>query len=147
MDEQTVSHSVGPHGSVLRLDEQTAAYLDALRSAAYGAGFAPGTPMLDFTYYSATALYDLDALVPHSLIPTVGAYYATNDLARWSIEQLEVTIWQSAWLLTAPENPAAPDPKAVSILGRTFPDDYELVGELRWWQRDELQQIWRPNEA
>ena len=100
--------------------------------------------MLDFTYYSATALYDLDALVPHSLIPTVGAYAATNDLAGWSIEQLETEIWRDAWILWAPENPTAPDPAAVELLGRTFPDDYELVGELTWWQRGELQQVWRP---
>ncbi len=144
MDAQTVARSVGPHGSRLLLDPDTAAYLDQLRDITYRNGFASGTPMLDFTYYSATALYDLDALVPHSLIPTVGAYGATNDLARWSIGQLETDLWRDAWLLTAPDNPAAPDPRIVDLLGRVFPDDYELVGELTWWQRGELQQVWRP---
>lgn len=147
MDEQTIARSFGPHGSRMLLDPETAAYLDRLRGMTYGNGFSPGTPMLDFTYYSATALYDLDALVPHSLIPTVGAYAATNALARWSIEQLEPEIWRDAWVLWAPENPAAPDPKVVEILGRTFPDDYVLIGELTWWQRGELQQVWRPVDA
>jgi hypothetical protein len=147
MDEQTEPRSFGPHGSRMLLDPQTAGYLDELRSSAAASGFRAGMPMLDFTYYAASALYDLDALVPHSLIPTVGAYVATNDLARWSIGQLEPEIWHDAWLLTAPENPAAPDPSIVSLLGRSFPEDYELVTELRWWQRDELQQLWRPRQG
>jgi hypothetical protein len=144
MDRQTVERQFGPHGSRMLLDRRTAAYLDEVGQLAAIAGFTPGTPMLDLTYYSAAVLYDLDALVPESLIPTVGSYYATNELARWSIGQVDPELWRSAWLLTAVGDPGAPDPSVLDALGRSFPDDYELVGEVDWWQRDERQQIWRP---
>ncbi|MDZ4824891.1 MAG: hypothetical protein SGJ13_00305 [Actinomycetota bacterium] len=130
---QTETVELGPGGGTLKVDPGTARFMRTFRAAAEEAGWEPGTPMLDFTPYAATALYVLEAKPPLTIIPTVGFYADTNTLAAWSLDKLVDEGWddefRDAWVITIDTgSPGAPDTAVLSKLGRTFPTDYEKIG-------------------
>ena len=83
----------------------------------------------------------------------MGNYPTTTKVAFWAMDQLVKAGWddefRSAWLLTQvglPTPGPQPDPSALSIIGRTYPGDYELVGTF-YLPRQGLLALWRPKGA
>ncbi len=146
---QTVEAQIGRSGGVLRVAPETAAFIDDIRTTAVDAGWVAGTPLLDLGAYAATVLYVLEARPPITIIPSVGGYATQEELARWSVEQIveagDAEVWADAWLLTmeAPVD-AGVDPSVLSLLGRSFPTDYEKVGTFYLAIRNEELTLWRP---
>ncbi len=146
---QTVEVEIGRAGGVLQVAPDTARFIGEIRTAAVEAGWVAGTPLLDLSAYAATVLYVLEARPPITIIPSVGGYSTQEDLARWSVEQIVEhggeAEWARAWLLTI-ESPvdAGIDPAVLSLLGRSFPADYEFVGTFSLEVRGELLSLWRP---
>ena len=152
LSQQTAAVAIGPHGK-LKVDPPTADFINALRAGAARAGWVPGTPMLDFTPYSATTLYLLGAKPPVTILPSVGGYPTTTKVGFWAMDQLVKAGWddefRSAWLLTQvglPTPGPQPDPSALNIIGRRYPGDYELVGTF-YLPRQGLLALWRPKSV
>jgi len=133
----------GPHRSRLVVDRTTARYLTAVRSAAVGAGFRPGTPLLDLTFTPAVP-YDLQARVPNTLLPAFPRLGSATASARFALQHEDLRRWQAAWILL-PENAPSLRPNAVvAVLGRQFPESYQLVGRFQSPADGQIQTLWRP---
>jgi len=149
LSQQTVSVPIGPHGS-LKVDPATANYLADIRAGAARAGWVKGTPLLDFSPYSAATVYALGGRPPITILPSVGYYPTTTKVAFWAMDQLAKAGWdddfRSAWVLTQvglPTPGPQPDPGALTVIGRNFPADYELVGTFTL-PRQGVMALWRP---
>jgi hypothetical protein len=149
LSQQTAAVQIGPHGS-LKVDPGTAAYINDIRAAAARAGWVKGTPLLDFSPYSAGTVYALGGRPPLTILPSVGYYPTTTHVAFWAMDQLVKAGWKddfrSAWVLTQlglPNPGPAPDTNALLVIGRNFPADYEQVGTF-YLPRQGTIALWRP---
>ncbi len=129
---------IGPGGGTLLVAPEIATFVTDLRHAADRAGWKPGTPMMDFSEYSATTLYLLAAKPPPTILISVGNFSTADDLAKFSLDQIvekgQRALWRRAWVLTldpGSQGSHAPNPALLSRIGRSFPRDYERVGNFK----------------
>lgn len=151
VDEQTVPLEITPGGARLMVQADLAAQVSSVRSMAAAAGWQPGTPMLGLTYRWASLLpYSLGAEVPDSLMLTLFGYPGSLEFARYNVEDLDRSRWSGAWILISDRATVGVDGQAqvdavrdmlAARLGRRFPDDYSLVGQVG------AVQLWRPVES
>lgn len=154
---QTVEVPVGVDGAQLRLDEQLAGLLVDLSGAAESAGWKADTPMLPVaSRWSSTIPWHLGALVPESLMLTIGGYgAASTDRLEFSLEQAVDDRFTSAWILVSSERHSRRDESiawarmAAASVGHSFPEDYVLVfaaenGGHRWVEDFGAVELWRP---
>lgn len=134
--------TINRHGARILLAPQNAAYFTELQRAARAAGFTPGTPLVDLTPFHPGAAEALGAAAPDTLL-----FGYTMSTARWVLSQQPQTVWRDAWLLTGRMSGRDGDFNNVtSVVGRSFPSDYELVATITWpsWPAE---QLWRPRAS
>jgi hypothetical protein len=138
-------------GARVRLAPAYAAYFKDLVGPAKAAGFVPGTPLIELTPFHLGAAVALGAAAPNTLM--LGY---TPSTARWALSQQDRKVWRDAWLLTAttvgsPSVDLAPWKMngqginlVISLVGRSFPADYQLVAVATWPWGHQRQELWRP---
>ncbi len=139
-----------PKGQGLVLvDSLTARKVTSLKADLHRADWKPGTPMLDYSNFSATLVYLFEGQPPTTVLPSVGGYSGSQALAELSLKEdfnkADGAKWSDAWLITN-VNPAltstAPtflvSPATVRLVNRVFPDDYIRVGAFADIE------IWKP---
>jgi hypothetical protein len=143
---QSVWISAGTNRGKILVAPDLAKTVTELRDQLAKSDWSTNTPLLDFTWYSAGLVFLLEAQAPITVIPTVGGYSTVNELMEWSIRQAlldNAAEWKEAWLLTNsdgvlhPED-GRPDTSAVALLGRVFPNDYQVVAQTPHFS------IWKP---
>jgi hypothetical protein len=143
--QQNVWLSMGSHRGSLLVDNQMKKLVTELRTSMAQAGWKKNTPLLDLTKYTAGLVYLLEAEAPVTIIPTVGMYPTVDIVMKWAVGQAledNPSVWKNAWLLTPSTAyseviDGRPNPDVVSLLGHTFPKDYEIVGtsyDLSIWK-------------
>ncbi|MBI4934238.1 MAG: hypothetical protein HY828_10195 [Actinobacteria bacterium] len=148
MAEQTTPTRFGAHDDELVLDPDTAAYVDAVQQLADGAGFCAGDPLIGMVWdWTATESFVLGATAPEHFILTIFGYPDAASVLDVTMDDLADPQWHDAWLMTtdpigleaddAAELRAAQD-RLPDVVGRTFPDDYTIVGNV------DGTQLWRP---
>jgi hypothetical protein len=138
--QATTYATINRHGARIRLAPQYAAYFTDLEHAATAAGFTPGTPLMDLTPFDPGAAEALGATAPDTLLFGYG-----KDTARWVLSQQDRAVWHDAWLLTGNMDGSTTNFNVVtSVVGRSFPADYELVTTVKWPSYGARQQLWRP---
>jgi hypothetical protein len=138
MSVQTTRIEISNGAGRVYLNNELAAEIEDLRSQLKSSNWAPRTPLLDFTSYSAGIVFALDAEAPITVLPTVGNAPGANSLAEWSLKYIRDNDskgkWRDAWILMPSEEAAqrcvyCPDTDALQILKRSFPNDYDKIAE------------------
>ena len=144
LSQQTEEYRFGVPPSAIRLDPATKHYFEDIIGSAKSAGFAPGTPVLDFTGGSPGVVYALGGVSP--VVPWYpGGYpnsyvYAHKALAKIPAEDL-----RRAWVLTAPDGEGNNDAdRLLAERGRSLARDYQIVAKVFWPERRETHYLWKP---
>ena len=103
---QEVEASVGSKPSRLLVDEETAAAIRALQSAAANAGFTPGTAVQDFTGDGAGIVFILGGR-PVATAWMGGGYPGTDAAAIKLLNGIDKRVLEQAWLVSSENNPRA----------------------------------------
>jgi hypothetical protein len=136
----TAYATINRHGARIRLAPQYAAYFNDLVQPARAAGFTPGTPLIDLTPFNPGAPEVLGAGAPNTLL-----FGYTTSTARWVLSVQDRAAWRGAWLLVRETVFTDREINDVtSVVGRSFPADYELVAVALWPFGKYPQQLWRP---
>jgi len=96
-----------------------------------------GTPaaniILDMKFFSAPWL--------------LGAYKGSNEFAYENLKSYKDTKeLKTAWILTAPNGRRKLDLKILNMIGLNFPSDYKKIGIVKTAHRNEIQELWKPND-
>jgi hypothetical protein len=110
-------------GGTLFVTPEVAAHFEVLQREAAEAGFEAGTPVIDFTGQSPTALYVLGAR-PLGLAWWAGGYPGSNALAAWVLQRLPCDQFAVAWLFVEPGGPRALDTALLQSSGANMSRDY-----------------------
>ncbi len=134
----------------LLLDGPTASFVERLQRTAADGGFCAGDPLIGVVWdWTSTTAVALQAMVPEHLVLTIYGYPRQADVLDVTIDDLRSPQWHDGWVLTT--NPAAIEAARASVLraaldrlpaavGRRFPTDYTMVGEV------DGTQLWRPTD-
>jgi hypothetical protein len=138
--DATTSVTINRHGARIRLAPEYAAYFTDLVGPAKAAGFTAGTPLVDLTPFSPGTPEVLGATAPNTLL-----FGYNTSTARWVLSVQDRAVWRDAWLLTRESGftDQAID-SVTSVVGRSFPADYQLVATATWPWGQQRQQLWRP---
>ena len=113
-------------GGWLRVDADTAKFINTLREDADRAGFAPGTLVLDFTGDTPGVAYLLGGKPP--VFPwLVGGYEFSEAFATLIVSKLSNDQRHSAWLVHS-DMPRPFEKDFMRTLGFDLDNDYDLVG-------------------
>jgi hypothetical protein len=124
--EQNTWMSAHGREHALRVDAASAAYFAELTTAANGAGFTTGTPVIDLTGTGAVSAYVMGG-------DAIGSPYFSGGWpgSQWMVEETLRGISREqlsrAWILTSPRDGNAVSPAALRVHGLNFPDDYVEV--------------------
>jgi len=147
--QQTVAVELG--GGTVHLDAETASFIDRLRGSALANGWVAGTPLLDMSPYAATTLVILEAEPPITILPSVGGHQGQQALGVSNFDDLVaselVERFHDAWVQTMTGGGGGEENLDTALLervGRSFPIDYELVGEFELVSRGQTLALWRP---
>ena len=145
--EASLSEQVTPvqllSGSVLRVDEISAEYINAMKNTALSEGWEQGMALIDMTGGTPGANVILDA----GFLGTpwlLGSYKGSNDFALMALTNNDKSRVKKAWLLIAPHGGGSISLDVLSKVGIDFPKNYKLVSTLKTKHRNEVQQIWAP---
>lgn len=137
---QTARVEMGSGGQV-EVPPDTAAYLEAMRTAARENGFVPGMPLLDFTDHGIGVIATLGA----ALNPLV---YGHGPLAvEFSMARRPNLAWTCTWMLTEDPPPAADVEGVLRAAGIDFPGGYAAVAAERPPEYAKALILWRPLKA
>jgi hypothetical protein len=106
LGSQTMPVSVGKVATTVLVDSTTRDTLRAVIGTARAAGFAAGTPVLDFTGDGPGLVYALGGR-PLGTAWLLGGYSGSGDTSQHLLSRLPVTELQTAWLLTSDNNSRA----------------------------------------
>ncbi len=124
------SIEVGRPGSILVLSRDFGRYYADFRGAATGAGFQPGTPMIDMSGLAPGVLYAIGA-VNAGQAWMLGGYPGSNDLAVAALGKAPCAQLATAWLLVDDESRGALSPEVLASFGANRTTDYGPAGEFR----------------
>ncbi|HWA11823.1 MAG TPA: hypothetical protein VHA15_01890 [Burkholderiales bacterium] len=143
MSRQLVDTKFGPEPQTLKLDGETAAFVDGLRRTARACGLRPGDDVIAFTGMPGL-VYGLDARSPG--IPWYSGGYPGSAAANaFALGLVPPARLASAWILVKEGTPnAVPDLAALAI---RFPQAYALCGSGVWPVTRQQVQLWRPGGA
>jgi hypothetical protein len=137
--QDTTRITVSGHGATMLTSPDYAAALESLRSQAVAGGWKAGTPLIDLTPFFPGIGYMLDARPPTTIMTGFAP-----EVAAWSLAQQDRAVFRDAWVLVKANN--APRPlKSLSVLGRTFPDDYVMVASVEYPLGHIELELWRPS--
>lgn len=140
LSRATTYATVNRHGARIKLAPEYAAYLNEMVPKAKAAGFTPGTPLIDLTPFYPGVPEVLGAAAPNTLL-----FGYAPSTARWVLSVQDRDVWRGAWVLVREGVFTDPDITSVtSVVGRSFPADYELVVTATWPYGRYPQQLWRP---
>lgn len=125
--DQTVS--IGINGSQIVLPQGFADYFNSARKLADESGFQSGTPMIDMSGQSPTALYSLGAKSIGQAW-TIGGYKGSDDLAVRMLSKVSCEEMARAWLLTEPAGPRKLSPNLLKNFGIDMAQDFSVMGTL-----------------
>lgn len=147
MSEQTVSVTVGPRASALRMDADSAQYVAGLNALRSDSCWTPGTRLLGAEWqWTTTDAYVLGAQAPPSLMLSI--LYANEAALQnldLSLTRIDSSDWSDSWLVTTDPSHIPPEgeqtvsralDRITGHLGTRFPDDYRLirqVGSSQFW--------------
>ena len=149
--DSTIATRVGPHGASLKLTADVAAYIDDAREVTTGAGFVPGTPLIDLTGASPTLVY---ALGGRSLGQAwiLGGYEGSEKAALQALDYVSCRDLARAWVLTDPGGARTIPETVLRASGIHLSEDHNIAGE---WKTAEgasghpatTQVLWRPDRS
>jgi hypothetical protein len=147
----TVVTRVGPDGASLKLTPDVAAYIDEARQVTAGAGFAPGTPLIDLTGASPMLVYALGGR-PLGQAWILGGYEGTEKAAVEALAYVGCRDLARAWVLTDPGGARAIPKAALEPSGIHVPKDFRRVGEWKTARGASgypatTQILWRPDRS
>ena len=143
IEAQTVPVRFLGNPTRLRVDPDTARWVEALQAAARAGRWRVGTPLLDLTGGTPGAAVVLGAHAP--VTPwLVGGYRGSSDFATFALRHAARDDLKAAWVLTAPDGSRALPASVLTELGLSFPRDYVEVGRVTTGWRAEAQTLWRP---
>lgn len=114
--------------ATLRIAEDSVPYVEALLDSPKLADWVPGTPAIDLTGQSPTALHLLRARAL-GYAWWMGGYAGSNDAARWMLARLPCEDLATAWLLYEPDGPLALDADLPQIWGLSIEHDYTVAAQ------------------
>jgi hypothetical protein len=127
--EQHRRTSVGQANVHLELTPGFGAYLEDAERKARQAGFQQGTPVLDLTGRSPTALYAMRASLMGSAW-IQGGYPGSSRHVVALLGRLTCGELARAWLLNQPVNTTSIDPVVLVSFGANLETDYEAVATI-----------------
>ncbi len=140
LSRATTYATVNRHGARIKLAPEYAAYLNEMVPKAKAAGFTPGTPLIDLTPFYPGVPEVLGAAAPNTLL-----FGYAPSTARWVLSVQDQKVWRGAWVLVREGVFTDQDITSVtSVVGRSFPADYELMVSATWPYGRYPQQLWRP---
>ena len=143
ISQQTVETKMFTKGVTLKVDKYTARYVAELQESAKKAGWKPGNMLIDLTGQTPGATIVLGA--EFFFTPwVIGGYTGSNDFARIIYSFGKNHELSKAWLLVAPDGSRKLDRNILSEFNMRLPDNYQLVAELEFPYRKEIQQLWKP---
>lgn len=117
----------GARPTTLVLSASYARYIAEAISAAQGAGFEPGTPVIDLSGQSPGLLYALGASSIGQAW-NVGAYPGSLKLAEVALDKASCDEIASAWVLFEAGGPRSIPNELMRSVGSGFPEGYARVG-------------------
>jgi len=114
---------------VLLVTKDSAAYIDAIRHLARGAGFQTGMPMIDLTGHYPGSLFVLSAK-PVGAPWLLGGYPGSNDVVQKNLDLVSCQELARSWILTEPEGPVRLSPDLLLKYDIDLSRDFEAVGTL-----------------
>jgi len=120
----------GADNASLVLSAGFAEYLDVIKRAAKGAGFTPGTPVVDLTGQSPGVLYAMQAKSIGQAW-SAGGYPGSQKLAEEALALVPCELVSRAWLLVEESGPRSLPMDVVKSYGSSSLEQFELVGT--WW--------------
>lgn len=121
----------------------SADYWRQVNSIASAGRWQAATPLLDLTWSPAIP-YHLAATVPETLVATMHDYPTANESAFESLRRSTASDWSHAWIVTSPDFQNVDPTTILGHVGRSFPADYELLGEVIAPDSGIEQRFWRP---
>lgn len=143
LSEQQHSVTFLGTNSSLKVDLDTAIYINALKCLALENGWSENFTFIDLTGGTPLASFVLNG-APLKRAWILGAYSGSEAAARYILEQSDASEIKSSWVLTAPGGKQEINPSVLDVAGINFEEDFELVGELETAHRREKQYLWRP---
>lgn len=143
LGQQDIARTVTGGTARMLLDADTVAWIDGLRRLAADGGWHAGSPMLDLTWHPASVLV-LDGRAPSVLLPAFPGWPDPGGSAAHALRQEDPAIWSQAWLLVPVGQDDALAAEATRVVGRRFPDDYQLLGTVVAAYDRQEQGLWRP---
>jgi hypothetical protein len=125
--DQTVS--IGINASQIILSKDFADYFNTTRKLADESGFQPGTPVIDMSGQSPTALYSLGAKSIGQAW-TIGGYKGSDDLAFRMLSKVSCEEMARAWLLIEPDGPGKLSSGLLESFGMDVAKDFSIMGML-----------------
>ena len=135
------------HPGKLTVSVDSAEYIQRLNSLASNQGFTPGTPVLDLTGRSPTAVYAMGAKAIGQAW-MIGGYSGSDSLTIEALKQVPCKEIAASWILIELSGPRALDRKILSHYGIDFSSDYQFAGSVDSPQAgfSQLfkQELWKP---
>ena len=114
---------VGPRGARLTLSEAYGKYIEEAKASAAGAGWEPGTPLIDLTGQSPGILYALGAKAVGQGW-TIGGYPGSDRRAVEALRLASCSELAVAWVLFEKDGPRNLSAQVVEVFGAHLQTDY-----------------------
>ena len=139
--------SFSGHPGKLTLSIDSAEYLHQLNRLASNQGFTPGTPILDLTGRSPTAVYAMGAKAIGQAW-MIGGYSGSDLLATETLKLFPCSEIAASWVLTEINGPRVLNTTILSQFGIEISRDYQLAGSVNspkaGFKVSFKQQLWKP---
>ena len=141
--QQTEAVTVGPDGARLLVDRTTADYIRSFQRAAVGAGFEPGTPVVDLTEFGPGIVFALSGSAP-GLPWLADNPDGSMTVALAVLKTIPKSELQRAWIITGSSRNFSNIRTALNAVGLNFPAAYHVVVAAKLdafgWQHS----LWKP---
>jgi hypothetical protein len=124
----TAPIQIGDDNSLM-VTTDSAAYINAIRRLAHGAGFQAGMPIIDLTGHYPGSQFVLSAK-PVGAPWLLGGYPGSNNLAKKDLDLVSCQELVRSWILTEPDGPLRLSPGLLLEYGIDLIRDFEIVGTL-----------------
>ena len=143
ISEQTSPVSFMATNGILKVDNITANYIKKLKLDAFNAGWKTRLPLIDLTGVTpgATIILDAEILATAWL---AGGYINSYKYVLKALSLSDPKKIRQAWILVAPNGKSKLSPAILLKYNLKFPENYEMVSQLKSGWSNEKQELWRP---
>ena len=146
ISKQTSPISFMATSGILKVNSITAIYVKKLKSDALNAGWKRRLPLIDLTGVSpgATLILDAEILAKPWFL---GGFINSNKFALKVLSFSDPKKIRQAWILVAPNGKSKLSPAILLKYNLKFPENYEMVSQLKSGWSNEKQELWRPKQV